>query len=316
MINITIKQLRYFNALARELHFGRAAEACSVTQPALSMQIQELEQSLGLTLLERTRAGVRLTPQGAEVAARAAKVLTDVRDLIEFARHGEDVLSGGLRLGVIPSLAPYLLPPLLPTLREAHPHLEIHLRETQTAQLLHELNDGKLDAVLLAIPAIGGDFEVRKVFEDKFVLALPEDRRASHTIRVTPEAIEQDRLLLLEEGHCMRDQALDYCELQQVSTINTFGATSLTTLVEMVAAGYGMTLLPETSLPLELRSRKIAALRFEDPEPRREIGLVWRKTSPRSADFEALAELAAAAGRELIAEASTRLDDQPKKSAA
>ncbi|MEO1542831.1 MAG: hydrogen peroxide-inducible genes activator [Pseudomonadota bacterium] len=304
MINVTIKQLRYFDALARELHFGRAADACSVTQPALSMQIQELELNLGLTLLERTRSGVRLTRQGAEVAERTAKVLGDVRDLIEYARHGEEVLSGGLRLGVIPSLAPYLMPPLLPLVREAYPELQIHLRETQTQTLLQELGDGKLDAVLLALPVRGSELETRELFTDHFVLALPADRELSKSVKATPDLIEQERLLLLEEGHCLRDQALTYCELQQVRGINTFGASSLATIVEMVSAGYGITLLPEVSLPLETRGRDLQQLRFEDPQPYRTIGLVWRKTSPRHADFEALAELAKTAGTELIKKAA------------
>lgn len=301
MINITIKQLRYFDALARELHFGRAADSCAVTQPALSMQIQELEQNLGLSLLERTRAGVRLTRQGAEIAERAARILSDVRDLIEVARHGEVVLSGGLRLGVIPSVAPYLLPPLLPMLREAYPELQIHLRETQTQTLVQELEDGKLDALLLALPVRGSELATVELFTDRFVLALPADRKLDKAVKATTDLIEQDRLLLLEEGHCLRDQALTYCELEQVRSINTFGASSLATIVEMVAAGYGITLLPEISLPLETRGRDLQQLRFDEPQPFRKIGLVWRKTSPRTADFEALAEMARKAGDDLIA---------------
>ncbi|MEO1206695.1 MAG: LysR substrate-binding domain-containing protein [Pseudomonadota bacterium] len=304
MINVTIKQLRYFDALARELHFGRAADACAVTQPALSMQIQELEQNLGLTLLERTRSGVRLTRQGAEIAERTAKVLGDVRDLIEYARHGEEVLSGGLRLGVIPSVAPYLMPPLLPLLREAYPDLQVHLRETQTQTLLQELGDGKLDAILLALPVRGSEIETRELFTDRFVLAMPADRDLNSNVKATTALIEQERLLLLEEGHCLRDQALTYCELQQVRGINTFGASSLATIVEMVAAGYGITLLPEISLPLETRGRNLRQLRFDEPQPYRKIGLVWRKTSPRQADFEALAELAKRSGEALIAKST------------
>lgn len=318
MITVTLKQLRYFDALARELHFGRAADACAVTQPALSMQIQELEQNLGLALLERTRSGVRLTRQGAEIAERAAKVLGDVRDLIEYARHGEEVLSGGLRLGVIPSVAPYLLPPLLPLVREAYPDLQIHLRETQTQTLLQELGDGKLDAAILALPVRGSDLETRELFTDRFILALPADRKFDKSVKATPDLIEQERLLLLEEGHCLRDQALTYCELQQVRAINTFGASSLATIVEMVAAGYGITLLPELSLPVEMRGRDLQLMRFEEPEPMRKLGLIWRNTSPRQADFEALAMLAQKAGKTLIATARKtggKPAPKPKKSA-
>ncbi len=305
MINITLKQLRYFDALAKELHFGRAADACAVTQPALSMQIQEMEQNLGLALLERTRAGVRLTRQGAEVAERTAKILADVRELIDYARHGEEVLSGGLRLGVIPSVAPYLLPPLLPLVRSAYPDLEIHLRETQTQTLLGELAEGKLDVLLLALPIRGSELHIRELFVDTFVLAMPATRSLDKAVKATPDLVEKERLLLLEEGHCLRDQALAYCELRQARAINTFGASTLATIVEMVAAGYGVTLLPEISLPVEMRARDLKLMRFEEPQPSRTLGLVWRETSPRHADFEALAELMQQAGEDLIAQAAT-----------
>ncbi|MDX2259648.1 MAG: hydrogen peroxide-inducible genes activator [Hyphomicrobiaceae bacterium] len=303
MINITLKQLRYFDALSRELHFGRAAEACAVTQPALSMQIQELEQNLGISLLERTRTGVQLTPQGIEIARRAARILGDTRDLIDYAKHGEAVLSGALRLGVIPSVAPYLLPPLLPHLRASFPDLELAVRETQTATLLQELADARLDVILLALPVKQADIETAHLFEDRFVLAMPASRDIAGLVRATPELVEQQRLLLLEEGHCLRDQALTYCELQQSRAINTFGASSLSTIVEMVAAGYGITLLPEISLPLETRGRDLKLIRFVEPEPSRSIGLVWRATSPRKDDFVELARIVREAAAALLAQA-------------
>ena len=285
MIHVTLKQLRYFDALARELHFGRAAEACSVTQPALSMQIQELEQSLKLPLLERTRTGVKLTPQGAEFAERASRILGDVRDLVEFAEHGTETLAGSLRLGVIPSIAPYVLPPLLPLLRDSYRDLELHVRETQTHTLLQELVDGKLDVLFLALPVKHPDIETHDLFDDRFVLAMPADRKSKKGMRATPDLLEQERLLLLEEGHCLRDQALTYCNLQQVQAINTFGASSLSTIVEMVGAGYGLTLLPEICLGLESRGRNLNLMRFEEPQPTRTLGLAWRATSPRKDDF-------------------------------
>jgi len=308
MINITIKQLRYFDALARALHFGRAAEMCSVTQPALSMQIQEFEASLGLSLLERTRSGVQLTPQGAEVARRAASILSDVRDLIDTAHTTAAILSGGLRLGVIPSLAPYLLPPLLPLLRDAHPDLELHVRETQTHALLQELSDGKLDVLLLALPVRHGDIETIEIFEDRFLLAMPPQAELSKPVLATPELVEQERLLLLEEGHCLRDQALTYCQLQQSQAINTFGASSLSTLVEMVSAGLGVTLLPEIAVPMEMRGRSLSLMRFEEPQPVRKLGLVWRTTSPRKKDFKQLAELVGEAGKATMARAVACLE--------
>lgn len=303
MINITLKQLRYFDALARELHFGRAAEACAVTQPALSMQIQEFEQNLQLKLIERTRSGIQLTPQGEEVSRRAAKILSETRDLIDLARAGESLLTGALRLGIIPSVAPYVLPPLLPILRAEHPELELSLRETQTHALVQELADGKLDVILLALPVKHSDIEVEPLFEDRFLLALSGDREVSSDVRATPEFVQGERLLLLEEGHCLRDQALSYCELQQVKNLNTFGASSLATIVELVAAGHGITLLPEISIGVETRGRDLRLMRFGEPEPLRTIGLVWRATSPRKSDFQELGRLLKLATEPLLARA-------------
>jgi LysR family hydrogen peroxide-inducible transcriptional activator len=289
--HVTLKQLRYFDALAREQHFGRAAESCAVTQPALSMQIHELEQQLGLILVERTRAGVLLSDRGREVAARAARILNDVREMVEFAQHADELLSGSLRLGVIPSIAPYMLPPLLPLLRESYSTLELHVRETQTMPLTEELIEGKLDVLLLALPITHSEIETLALFDDRFFLALPMERRLSARVRATKDLIEHERLLLLEEGHCLRDQALTYCNLQQVSAVNTFGVSSLSTIVEMVAAGYGITLLPEMCLNVELRARAIGLTRFVEPEPHRTIGLAWRATSPRAADYRELGRL-------------------------
>lgn len=290
-MNVTLRQLRYFHALSRELHFGRAAECCAVTQPALSMQIQELEQELGLPLVERMRTGLRLTPKGAEIAARASRILGDVRNLIDYARHGNSVLTGPLRLGVIPSIAPYMLPPLLPLLQEHHAELELYVRETLTAPLTRELIDGQLDVLLLALPLNHADIETLPLFDDTFQLALPKGRKLSARVRATPEFVAHERLLLLEEGHCLRDQALEYCHLRQVDTFNTFGASSLSTLVEMVAAGYGITLLPEICLSQETRGRTIDLMRFAEPEPVRSVGLAWRATSPRRDDFQELGRL-------------------------
>lgn len=300
MHSVTLKQLRYFHALAREQHFGRAADACSVTQPALSMQIQELEASLGLDLVERTRAGVKLTAKGEQIAERAQRILNDVRDLVDFARQSAGVLSGRLRLGLIPSVAPYLLPPLLPLLKAQHPDLELHLRETQTETLVHELAEGKLDVLLLALPVKHHDIETLTLFEDRFLLALPKTQNLSGRLKATPDLVKGERLLLLEEGHCLRDQALTYCSLKHVDTINTFGASSLSTIVEMVAGGLGITLLPELCVSVEERGRDIKLMRFVDPEPARTIGLAWRHSSPRASDYRALGQLVLAAGQDTI----------------
>ncbi|MFA7305581.1 MAG: LysR substrate-binding domain-containing protein [Hyphomicrobium sp.] len=291
MAHVTLKQLRYFDALAREQHFGRAAEACAVTQPALSMQIQDLEASLGISLVERTRNGIKLTPKGEEIANRAQRLLNDVRNLIDYAQHTGGILSGVLRLGVIPSVAPYLLPPLLPLLKDKYPNLELHVRETQTQLLTDELVEGKLDVLLLALPIKNSDVETLSIFDDRFLLAVPKSKKLSGRVRATKDMVEGDRLLLLEEGHCLRDQALTYCTLRQVDAVNTFGASSLSTIVEMVSAGLGITLLPEICVGVEGRNREIKVMRFVEPEPSREIGLAWRRTSPRREDFLALSKL-------------------------
>ena len=288
---VSLKQLRYFSTVARTGHFGAAAEQCAVTQPALSMQIQELEKELGLQLLERGRKGVGLTAGGREIAGRAACILADVRDLVDSARHLSGGFSGPFRLGAIPSIAPYLLPQLLPLMRARHPDLDLHLRETQTQRLLEELVDGDLDLVLLALPVEHPGVETSSLFEDRFLLAVPASRPIGKNVRATADLLREDRLLLLEEGHCLRDQALAFCHLRQVDSIDTFGASSLSTIVQMVSNGLGHTLLPELSLELEANRADIRLMRFTNPEPQRIIGLAWRKTSPRKQNFAALGDL-------------------------
>lgn len=296
---VSLKQLRYFDAVVRTGHFGKAAEQCAVTQPALSMQIQELENLLGTQLLERGRKGVILTETGREIAARSAQVLTDIRDLIDFARRQGDVLSGPLRLGVIPSVAPYILPPLLPQLRDQYPDLDLRLRETQTQHLVQELLDGQLDLLLLGLPVDDSNIETTALFEDRFLLATSRERPVSESVHATAELLQQDRLLLLEEGHCLRDQAIAFCNLQRVGNLDTSGASSLSTIVQMVANGLGITLLPELSLDVETRQGAIRLLRFADPEPQRVIGLAWRRSSPRKQHFLELGKLITTVAAEL-----------------
>lgn len=294
---VSLKQLKYFDAVARSGHFGKAAEQCAVTQPALSMQVQELEKSLGIQLLERGRNGVMLTEGGKEIAQRAARVLADVRDIVDLARRQGNVLSGPLRLGVIPSVAPYILPQLLPMIRDGFPDLDLHIRESQTHTLVSELADGQLDLLLLALPVEHPDIETLRLFDDRFLLAMATSHRMSNRVKATPDLLEDDRLLLLEEGHCMRDQALAFCNLRRIENINTFGASSLSTLVQMVAHGLGMTLLPELAVPLESRRGDIHLMRFADPEPQRVIGLAWRRSSPRKQHFAELGQMISAAAQ-------------------
>jgi LysR family hydrogen peroxide-inducible transcriptional activator len=288
---ITLRQLRYLQALAQHRHFGRAAEACAVTQPALSMQIRDLELELDVELVERRAGAVALTEIGLEVARRGERVLAATRDLVDFARHRGRILSGGLKLGVIPSLAPYVLPKVLPVLQARYPELRIELRETQTRMLVEELMNGDLDLILLALPIHEGDIETIRLFEDHFLLAVPADDPLPATARVAPSQIDRTRLILLEEGHCLRDQALAYCGGARGETALGLGATSLATVMQMVANRYGVTLVPEVALDVEVRDERVKLLRFAAPEPGRTIGLAWRRTSPRKVDFIALGQL-------------------------
>jgi LysR family hydrogen peroxide-inducible transcriptional activator len=281
---LTLRQLRYLQALARHSHFGRAAEECAVSQPALSMQIRELERLLGVELLERRQSGLALTEIGAEVARRGEHILSATRDLVDCARHSCRVLSGNLRLGVIPTLAPYVLPSVLPELHRRHPDVRLDLLETQTKSLITELSHGALDVLLLALPIDKQDFETLALFDDSFLLAVPADDPIPERGRVTSRDVNARRLILLEEGHCLRDQALAYCG-PGTDVDNALRATSLATILQMVASGYGVTLVPEVAIDVEVRDERIKLLRFVEPQPRRSIGLAWRRTSPRKADF-------------------------------
>jgi LysR family hydrogen peroxide-inducible transcriptional activator len=287
---ITLRQLRYLTSLARHRHFGRAAADCAVTQPALSMQVRELEREIGAELVERRPGEIALTDTGLDVAQRAEQILTATRDLVDFARH-RDVLSGRLALGIIPTLAPYILPRVLPHLQAKYPQLRLEVRETQTKLLLDELTRGELDAVMLALPADGADMETLALFDDAFLLAVPAADVLSARSRVGVEDVDQHRLILLEEGHCLRDQALAFCATSRRDAPAGLGATSLATVMQMVANGYGVTLLPEVAVDAEVRDKRVKLLRFSAPEPGRNIGLAWRRTSPRRRDFEALGQI-------------------------
>lgn len=291
---ITLRQLRYLSALARHGHFGRAAEACSVTQPALSMQIRDLERTLGVAVVERRPGDVMLTDVGREIARRAEDVLTASRDLVDFARHRSGLLTGRLTLGVIPSLAPYLLPRILPLLQSRFPELRLELRETQTRQLIEEIKSGALDAAMLALPVAEPDIDTIALFEDLFLLAVPASDPRPETAPVAAADIDQSRLILLEDGHCLRDQALAFCATAprgRSSSGTVFGASSLNTVMQMVAGGYGVTLIPQIAADVERRDIRVKFLRLESPQPGRSIGLVFRRTSPRKADFAALGEV-------------------------
>jgi LysR family transcriptional regulator, hydrogen peroxide-inducible genes activator len=290
MAMLTLRQLRYLEALARHGHFGRAAEECAVSQPALSMQIRELERGLGVDLLERRQGATLLTEIGAEIARRAGLILTATQDLADCARHSDRLLSGNLRLGVIPTLAPYVLPLVLPELQRRHPEVRLDLLETQTKTLVVELAQGRLDVVLLALPLDRPELETLHLFNDRFLLAVPAGDPLAERDRVTARDVNARRLVLLEEGHCLREQALAFCKHRSDGSIG-FGATSLATVMQMVASGYGVTLLPEVAIDAEMRDERVQLRRFAEPQPHRSIGLAWRPTSPRRADFLAFGRM-------------------------
>ena len=286
-MRLTLRQLQYFEALARLQHFGRAAEACAVSQPALSVQIQELEAQLGARLVERGRGGPQITAIGLDIAGRARRILNEVRDLEESAH--EQGLDGALRLGVIPTIAPYVLPGLLEECRRELPDLELHIQESRTVRLIEALTTGALDLVLLALPVSDPGLATLPLFEDRFLVAAPIDTKLKEPVAVPFP--RRNRLLLLEEGHCLRDQALSVCALAAADAMSTLGASSLTTLIELVAAGHGLTLVPEMSLASMKRDTRIKLLRMKAPEPSRTIGLAWRQSSGRADGFARLGAL-------------------------
>src|SRR5215470_12294821 len=278
MINLTLRQLRYFDALVRHGHFGRAAEACSISQPALSMQIKEMEEALGGLLLERSARQVALTRFGEELAERVRDILRSVDEVGDFARASRDRLAGRLRIGMIPTIAPYLLPRIIGNLTRMHPELDIQVRETLTPRLIRELGDGRLDTAILALPVSEPSLTEVALFKENFLLVRPgEDEKTpvpSHAM------LREMRLLLLEEGHCFRDQALAFCNMQSSPPREVLDASSLSTLVQMVGAGIGVTLIPEMAVAVETRSAPVCVARFKNPQPSRTVGMVWRKTSP------------------------------------
>jgi LysR family transcriptional regulator, hydrogen peroxide-inducible genes activator len=289
MINVTLRQLRYFDALARHGHFGRAAEACAISQPALSMQIKEMEETLGGVLLERSARQLRLTKFGEELLARVREILRSVDELGDFARASRDRLAGRLRVGMIPTIAPYLLPKVIENLARIHPELDIHVRETLTPRLIKEVSEGRLDTAIVALPVSEPSLTEVALFRENFLLVRPgEDEGAPVPSR---ESLREMKLLLLEEGHCFRDQALSFCNFQSSPPREMLDASSLSTLVQMVGAGIGVTLIPEMALAVETRSASVSVARFKNPQPSRTIGMVWRKTSPLARQLLQISEV-------------------------
>ncbi|MDP3195037.1 hydrogen peroxide-inducible genes activator [Tabrizicola sp.] len=288
MTKITVKHLRYFDALARNRHFGRAAEASSISQPALSLQVKELEDILGAPLVERGARQISLTTLGEEFALRARDVLRAVDELGALARASTGPLSGRLRLGVIPTVAPYLLPRLMRALSGRFPDLDLRPREAVTPKLLRDLGEGRLDLALLALPAGAPSLVEHPLLEEEFLLVRPE-RAADHPVPALEE-LRKMQLLLLEEGHCFRDQAIAVCKLSPGLTGDIMEGSSLATLVQMVGAGIGVTLIPEMAATVEGRAAPVVLHRLREPRPSRTIGMVWRRSNPLSDRFVDLAE--------------------------
>jgi LysR family hydrogen peroxide-inducible transcriptional activator len=304
MINISLKQMRYFEALARHAHFGHAAEACSISQPALSMQIKELEETLGAPLFERSARSVRLSRFGEAVAGRIRPILRAVDELDEFSRAAQGGALDRLRIGVIPTIAPYLLPRLIPRLKQTYAGIDISVRETLTERLVQELHDGRLDAAIVALPLSEPAFSEITLFEEGFVLVRPQ---ADAGKQPPPLAeLPRHKLLLLEEGHCFRDQALNFCDIRPNEPQDSLEGSSLSTLVQMVGAGLGVTLIPEMAVPVETRSADVCVTTFPGPHPGRTVGMVWRKTSTLAETFTGLAQIVRESALSLPTDSSAR----------
>lgn len=287
----TLKQLQYLIALADHGHFGRAADACFVTQSTLSAGLRELESLIGITLVERTRRVVRFTPLGLKIAEKARRVLREAEELAELARAAGKPLSGDLRMGVIPTIAPFLLPRILPRIRTEWPDLKLYLREETTNAACDSLHRGHVDCVLLALPYHCGDVESVDLFEDRLFVAFTEREMPKPPSSVRPEAIDERRLLLLEDGHCLKDHALAACNRPELRAEATMLGTSLHTLVQMVDNDLGVTLIPEMAIEAGiLDNTHVVARPLEAEHPARRIALAWRKGSPRDKEFHMLAD--------------------------
>ncbi len=287
MTPITMKHLRYFDALARARHFGRAAEASSISQPALSLQIKELEDILGATLVERGPRQIRLTTLGEDFALRAREVLRSVDELASLARASTGPLAGRLRLGIIPTVAPYFLPRLIRHLAERYPDLDLRPREAVTPKLVRDLTEGRLDLALVALPVSEPSLAEHPLFDEDFLLVRPQAMQG-HPVP-TVDALRQMPLLLLEEGHCFRDQAISFCKLPPALSGEIMEGSSLSTLVQMVGAGIGVTLIPAMAARIETLSAAVALDRLPDPRPGRTLGLVWRRSNPLADRFGLMA---------------------------
>ena len=287
----TLKQLQYLLALHEKRHFGRAAESCYVSQSTLSAGIRELESLLGVTLVERTRRVVRFTPLGERVVDKAHVLLREAEELAELVQSAGKPLSGELRMSVIPTIAPFLLPKILPRLRKERPSLKLFLREEPSADAIESLQHGRADCVLLALPFATGEVDSEILFNDRLFVAFPKDDPRDPPELVPPSMIDEARLLLLEDGHCLKEHALAACNRPELRAATSMIGTSLHTLVQMVDNGLGVTMLPEMALDAGiLNGTSVIARPLDSPAATRDIALIWRRNSPRESDFQLLAD--------------------------
>ena len=307
----TIKQLQYLVALRQQGHFGKAAESCFVTQSTLSAGIRELENLLGVVLVERTRRVVRFTPLGLKIAEKALRVLRESEELTDMARAEGKPLHGELRMGVIPTIAPFLLPAMLPRLREQWPNLKLFLREETSQAACDALNRGQLDCVLLAMPYSCGDVEKAALFDDRLFVAYPRGEAPEDSI-IEPGAIDENRLLMLEDGHCLKDHALAACNRPEMRADATMMGTSLHTLVQMVDNGLGVTFVPGMAIEAGILSgTRIDARPLRSDYPYRRIALIWRRSSPRDSEFRMLAEALTRIAGDLMPDLATVGSEAP-----
>lgn len=286
---VTLRQMRYFEALATTRHFGKAAEMVAVSQPALSAQIAEMERLLDVRLVERQRSGAILTREGEELLPEIRDILERTERLADRVKPRQGPFGGRLRLGIIPTVAPYLVPRLVPELRRRYPQLAVELKELLTTGCLDDLRHGKLDCAIVALPVAGEGIESAFLFEDRFLIASAEDESTILMSPMTEDRVDVERLLLLEEGHCLRDQALAVCGTRAGRRVANYGATSMATLLQMVSHGMGITLIPEIAVKDEASRNRMRIVPFAEPQPSRRIGLVWRASaSGKRRDFEIL----------------------------
>ena len=286
---MNLKDLKYLVALADTGHFGKAAERTFVSQPTLSAQLKKLEEYLGVKLVERQPKNVQLTEVGKEVVVRARRMLDDGEEIVALARNNTDPFAGKLKVALIPTIGPYLLPRVMPKLRKALPNLRLMLYEYQTESLLKRLRDGEIDLGIMALPAAQDGIEARPLYEEDFTVALPAGHALGAKSTIKVQDLTGHTLLLLEDGHCLRDQALEVCSRVDVREAEDYRATSLETLRQMVIAGLGITLLPELSVETPFGSQRgLAVRRFAEPAPSRTVGAVWRKSSTRASVIDAV----------------------------